>query len=107
MNKNQEEVKRIAGIIEKHFPSIIPRVDNFYTNIAKEILAGYMKLDDVELDEEKIKPLTFNFKCGCFLTVYVDPNNRLNAGLACCNEHEHPYAKTEDYYLSNKEEKCI
>jgi len=71
---------------------------------------GYKYLDNIiefcsskPLSGKKPDPLTFHFKCGCFLTVYLDLNNKLNAGLACCEVHEHPYAKTEDFKLSNFE----
>lgn len=50
----------------------------------------------MELNNEK---LNFNFKCGCFIICYIGQDLKLRAGLACCKEHEHPYAKVEDFYL--------
>ncbi len=62
-------------------------------NLATAILQHYVRRD-------RVKPLSFNLKCGCFITTYLDSLNRINAGLTCCKKHELPYAKAEDFYLS-------
>lgn len=50
----------------------------------------------------KDKSIRLNFKCGCFLTVFIGEDTNIKAYLSCCKEHEHPYAKTKDFYLSQK-----
>jgi len=57
--------------------------------------------------KQEVAPLDFNFKCGCFIRAYLDMNNRLNAGLSCCKDHEHAYAKASDFYLSLNAELTI
>lgn len=52
-----------------------------------------------QVEKEKLK---INFKCGCFTIFYITERLTLQGGLTCCEKHEHPNAKLEDYYLADK-----
>jgi len=50
------------------------------------------------------KSIRFNFKCGCFIMAFMGQDQNMKGNLSCCIKHEHPYAKTKEYYLTEKEE---
>ena len=67
------------------------------SNLAQAYISGEL----IKPKEWETKPIDFKFRCGCFLIVYIrESDSQLGAGFSCCPEHEHPYARVEEYYLT-------
>lgn len=90
-----DKPKIIEGILEqvlmKHHDDISKQDDDAIAEASEAIRQILEK-----------ETLRFDFKCGCFLMIFIGHDIHLKAALSCCQKHEHPYAKTEDFYLNEK-----
>lgn len=83
------------GVLDKLPQHLIKDALNNVIPSAISLIQDYQKLRE----SKEVTPLDFNFQCGCFLRVYLDMNYKLNAGLACCQEHEFKEAKAAFFRL--------
>ncbi len=49
--------------------------------------------------------MKIDFRCGCFLSFWID-QNKIKSALSCCSEHEFPYASPSFFTLQIDECKC-
>ena len=105
-----EDIRRI--IIDKE---LVPRVcedsgqAEWTVGESKKLAEAIYHRVAIALAERFLgKDIRFNFKCGCFLLVFLGENDlKFKAALSCCLKHEHPYAKTKEFYLSKFDDKKL